>query len=93
MFGIIEALTARMLYEDRLKKIERSRAQARINLETYASVSSRITKAKEEIVWDGILGNAMPAPVSKCNCCGSLDFVKHASSIICSYCRTPNHIK
>lgn len=93
MFGVIEALTQQMILSDRQKKIERSRAQARINLEAYSYMSSKIVKAKEEMFWAGIIGNEMPVSASKCNCCGSLDFVKHHSNIICSYCRTPKYVR
>lgn len=60
---------------------ERISQETRISLENYWKVSAKIS-------------NSCAVKVNcKCHCCGSLDFIKHHSNIICSYCRTPNHIR
>lgn len=71
--------------QKRLRKLEEARISARV--QTFAAAYSAISYK------EGISSSNLEVPQGKCHCCGSLDFVKHNNATICSYCRTPNHVR
>lgn len=80
MLGFSE-IARGVAYAVKACEVERISQETRISLENYWKVSVKVF-------------DASTAKVNcKCKSCGSLDFVKHHSNTICSYCRTPNHVR
>lgn len=106
MFGFgrrkeLEGLTIRQYHSKYGVWPTTDEIKSRLDIDKYVDCSKIINDYRKFLVRNSsyIMPNCIPSkPIIKrvatpCPCCGSREYVTHNAISICSYCRTPNHVR